>query len=170
MADFNKAIPIILKHEGGFVDHPADPGGATNRGIIFTLFKKYAGELGLPATVEGLKALTEDNAKYIYRKQFWNAMQGDMIKDQQVANIIFDGFVNMGFNGIKIAQREVGETADGLIGQKSLQAINGAAPKILFQGIKEGRIKYYTDLAERKPQMKVFLKGWLNRINSFNYV
>lgn len=169
MADFEKAIPHVLKWEGGYVDHPADPGGATNRGIIFTLFKQYADVLGLPKTKDGLKLLSEDQAKLIYREHFWNRMRGDNIRDQQVAEIIFDGFVNMGFNGLKIAQREAGTDADGNIGTNSLQAINGAAPVVLFNGIKDARIDYYKRLAERKPQMQVFLKGWLNRINSFVY-
>lgn len=169
MADFEKSIPHILKWEGGYVDHPADPGGATNRGIIFTIFKQYAGVLGLPPTKEGLQQLTEGQAKLIYREQFWNRMKGDLINDQQVADIIFDGFVNCGRNGLKIAQREAGTDADGEIGNNSLQAINLANPRILFAGIKDARIKYYENLAERKPAMKVFLKGWLNRINSFVY-
>jgi lysozyme family protein len=170
MADFEKSIPHVLKWEGGYVDHPADPGGATNRGIIFTLFKQFADELGLPKTKEGLKQLTEGQAKHIYRIQFWNKMKGDLIKDQRVADIIFDGFVNMGKNGLKVAQKEAGVEVDGEFGPKTIEAINNAAPKLLFEGIKDGRIAYYKRLAEKKPPMQVFLKGWLNRISSFNYV
>lgn len=170
MADFEKAIPLILKHEGGYVDHIADPGGATNRGIIFSIFCNYAEEFGLPKTKEGLKQLHEIQAKAIYRKQFWDKMQGDKINDQQVAEIIFDGFVNMGKNGLKIAQKEAGVTIDGNIGPQSIQMINAADPRLLFNGIKDARIGYYERLAGRKPQMQVFLKGWLNRINSFNYL
>lgn len=169
MADFEKAIPHVLKWEGGYVDHPADPGGATNMGIIFSIFTNYADEFHLPKTKEGLKQLHEIQAKAIYRKQFWDRMKGDQIKDQQVAEIIFDGFVNMGYNGLKIAQKEAGAQADGKIGEQSIQMINAANPKLLFDGIKDARIAYYKRLAERKPQMAVFLKGWLNRINSFVY-
>lgn len=167
MADFEKAIPTILKWEGGFVDHPADPGGATNRGIIFSLFKQYAKSLGLLPDITGLKNLTEAQAKKIYKVHFWDRMSGDLIKSQNVATIIFDAFVNCGNNGIKIAQREAGVEADGAFGPNTLAVINQASPKVLYAGIKDGRIKYYNDLAERKPQLKVFLKGWLNRANSF---
>ena len=169
MADFEKAIPHVLKWEGGFVNHPADPGGATNRGIIFSLFKEYAKSLGLLPNVDALKSLTEAQAKKIYKSHFWDKMQGDKFTDQSIANITFDGFVNSGYNGIKIVQRMAGTKTDGIIGTNSLFVINSAVPQVLFESIKDERIRYYESLAERKPQMQVFLKGWLNRINSFNY-
>jgi len=169
MANFEKAIPTILKWEGGFVDHPADPGGATNRGIIFSLFKQYAKMLGLLPDITGLKALTEDQAKKIYKIHFWDKMLGNQFKSQNVAEITFDAFVNCGNNGIKITQRAAGVEADGIIGKNSIGVINGADPKLLYLNIKDGRIAYYKNLAERKPSLQVFLKGWLNRANSFNF-
>lgn len=169
MADFEKAIPIILKHEGGFVDHPADPGGATNRGIIFSLFKQYAKALGLLPTIDALKSLTEDQAKFIYREHFWDRMQGDLFNDQQVANIVFDAYVNCGKRGLELIQKEVGVWCDGSIGPQSLEAINAANPHLLFDGFKDARKDYYIRLAERKPALKVFLKGWLNRVEAFKY-
>lgn len=169
MADFNRAIPIILKHEGGFVWHEADPGGATNRGIIFSLFKQYASALELEPTVEVLKTLTEDQAKFIYREHFWDKMRGDDFRSQAVADIVFDGFVNMGGRALRMLQLEIGVTVDGIIGAGTLAIVNAADPELVFNGYKDARILYYNDLAERKPSMKVFLKGWLSRINSFNY-
>ena len=169
MADFEQSVGLVLKHEGGFVNHPSDPGGATNRGIIFTLFKQYAKSLGLLSTVDGLKNLTEDQAKFIYREHFWNTMKGDEIINQNIADILFDGYVNMWTKAIKLMQKEAGAEADGVIGPGSLQAINNANARILFQGYKDARIKFYKDLAAKKPKLQVFLKGWLNRINSFEY-
>lgn len=169
MAEFEKAIPHTLKWEGGFVNHPADPGGATNRGITFNLFKQYAKSLGFMPTVDALKNMTEVQAKSIYKVHFWDKMRGLEFKDQSVANITFDAFVNCGYNGIKIVQRMAGTNDDGIIGPNSLTAINGANPKVLFDSIKEERVNYYKDLAERKPQMGVFLRGWLNRVDSFVY-
>lgn len=173
MADFERAIPIILKHEGGFVDHPADPGGATNRGIIFSLYKQYAKALELPDTVDGLKNLTEDQAKFIYKGHFWDKMRGDDFKSQAVADIVFDGYVNMGNKALKLLQVELGigtiTEVDGIIGPMTLSILNFAAPEVVFEGYKDTRIQFYQDLAVRKPKLQVFLKGWLNRINSFNY-
>jgi len=169
MAEFEKAIPNVLKWEGGYVNHPSDPGGATNRGIILTVFKKYAAELGLTPDVDGLKKLTEEQAKIIYKRQFWDLMRGDEIRDQQVADIIFDGFVNMGRNALKIAQRVMGETIDGQFGPSTISTLNAASGRIFFDSYKDARVMYYKNLVDKKPSMQVFLKGWLNRINSFKY-
>ncbi len=169
MADFEQSIPIILKHEGLFVNHPSDPGGATNRGITFSLFKAYAKALGLLPTIDALKSLTEDQAKFIYREHFWQVMRGDEIINQNIADIMFDGFVNMGGKAVKLMQKDAGTEADGTIGPATLQAINNANARILFHGYKDARIKFYKDLAQKKPKLQVFLNGWLNRINSFEY-
>lgn len=169
MADFESAIKIILKHEGGYVNHPSDPGGATNRGITYGLFKQYAGILGSSKNLDSLKNLTEHQAKVIYRMEFWNKMKGDQFGDQQLANIVFDGYVNMGVKALKLIQKEAGAWADGIIGSESLQAINRANPKLLFEGYKDARIKFYENLVAKKPELRVFRNGWLNRINSFVY-
>lgn len=169
MAEFNKAIDIILKHEGGFVDHPSDPGGATNKGITFNLFKLYSKALNLSPVVDSLKALTIDQAKFIYINEFWEPMQGDKFKDQQLANIVFDGFVNMGNKAIKILQKELKVYPDGKIGDESLRAINAGSPAELFNRYKEARTQFYLNLIKEKPSLEVFKKGWLNRINSFTY-
>lgn len=169
MANFDISIGIVLRHEGLFSNNPHDAGSATMRGITFNLFRNYADTLGMVKSVESLKTLTEDQAKVIYREEFWNAMQGDLWKDQQLANIVFDGFINMGRRSIRMIQIEAGVPADGFIGINSLQVINNANAKTLFQGYKDARIKFYNDLVEKKPTQKVFLKGWLARINSFEY-
>lgn len=169
MADFNEAIDTILEHEGGYVDHPADPGGATNRGITFKLFKQYAAELGVPGTKDSLKSLTEQQARHIYKKEFWDKFHGDKINDQQVATQVFDFYVNAGAPALKRLQEEIGVTADGVIGPVTLSILNMANPEIVFDGYRDARIQFYKDLAEKKPTMKVFLKGWLNRANKFVY-
>lgn len=170
MADFEKAIPFVLHWEGGLVDDPIDPGGLTNRGITFYVFAKVSKLLlSLEPTRENLKLLTEEQAKIIYRKHFWDAIFGDSINSQSVANLIFDSYVNMGTNGIKITQRAANTKDDGIIGSNSLQAINEAEPQHLFNTIKIARIHYYEDLAERKPALQKFLHGWLNRISSLNF-
>lgn len=170
MASFEQAIKNVLKHEGGYVWHPSDPGGETNFGITDRLDGKVDGLIDVDGDDFGdipVRRLTEDQARIIYRRKFWNKMYGDLIKSQQVAEILFDGFVNMGRNGIKVMQRVLGVVDDGVIGSKTLSAINVYPAKELFDLYKGARIEYYNDLAERKPAMKVFLKGWLNRINSF---
>jgi lysozyme family protein len=170
MASFNVAIKHVLKWEGGLVDHPADPGGLTNRGITWGVFKGYAHTvLGIDPTRENLVNLTETQASEIYRQVFWRNIKGDQINDQNIANALLDGHVNMGRNGIKLMQRECGAEADGIVGPKTIDAINKAAPLVLFQGYIDARKIYYQKLADRKPQMGVFLTGWINRIDDLRY-
>lgn len=172
MADFEKAIPLILKHEGGYVFHPNDPGGETNLGITDMLDGKVDGMVDLDGDKIGdvtVKGLTVAQAKQVYKSRFWDKMQGDKFKDQQIANIVFDGYVNMGARALKMLQKELGCGIDGRIGPNTLAAINSAAPHLLFDDYKDARRMFYIKLAERKPKLKDFLKGWLNRIDSFKY-
>ncbi len=179
MADFNKVIPIILKHEGGYVNNSADPGGATNMGIILKLFRQWAFKFHLEPTEGGLKAMTKEQASVIYKEYFWDRIMGDGITSQPVAALLMDSIVNLDelklasgrrdSTAVKFVQTAVGVTADGLFGQKTLKALNDADPKSVFESLKNSRIGYYNDLVERKPALKEFHKGWLKRVNSFKY-
>jgi type VI secretion system secreted protein VgrG len=172
MADFEKAIPHILKYEGGYVWHKKDPGGETNLGITDRLDGKVDGMIDLDGDGKGdvtVKGLTVAQAKQVYKKRFWDVMKGDDFVDQQVATLVFDGFVNMGANGIKMLQRALYLVDDGKVGPKTLNAVNAADPRFVFTRVKALRQSFYISLADRKPDMKVFLKGWLNRIQSFEY-
>jgi lysozyme family protein len=170
MAKFEIEIPRVLAHEGGYVNHPSDPGGETNRGITDRLDGKIDGLVDLDGDGDGdvdIRGLTEDQAKEVYRQRFWNRMNGDLIESQAIAGILFDGYVNMGGTAVKIMQRLLSQKDDGQCGPKTVAAINAADERTLYQYYKLERIKFYEDLAYRKPQLKVFLKGWLRRINSF---
>lgn len=173
MAVFEKAIGHVLRWEGGLVNHPNDPGGITNRGITIGVFQKYAlSVLGVMPSIEALEMLTEAEAKAIYREVFWPAITGDQIVSQDVANIYFDAFVNMSNSAVAVMQKTLNAmgahlVVDGIHGPLTLAAINAANPVQLFSNFKAARIKYYTDLAQHRPSMAVFLQGWLNRVNSF---
>lgn len=170
MAKFEIAIPHTLVWEGLYANHPNDPGGETMRGITDRLDGEVDGMIDIDGDGVGdvpVKDLTEEQAKTVYRRRFWDRMQGDKIESQLIANILFDGFVNCGFNGIRMMQRILNLKDDGIVGPKTLAAINGADELLLYTKYKLARIQYYQDLAERKPALKVFLRGWLNRISSF---
>lgn len=180
MALFKKVIDHTLKWEGGLVDHPADPGGLTNMGIIWKLFQQVAEPvLGIDASKENLRNLTVDQAIEIYEKVFWPKIMGNALHNQNVANLLFDSFVNLdelkmasgrtSFTSIKMVQESVGADPDGKMGPKTLQLINTCDGEELFNDLKIRRIAYYKDLVDRKPQMNVFLKGWLKRVDSFKY-
>jgi type VI secretion system secreted protein VgrG len=95
-------------------------------------------------------------------------MRGDEIKSQKIAEILFDGYVNMGANAVKLMQNLVGVKQDGQIGPATVAAINASDELELFEEYKEERKRFYVNLANRKPELQVFLKGWLNRMDSFH--
>jgi len=172
MADFNKAIEKVLSKEGGYVWDPVDQGGETNFGIT----DKLDGIVDRMADVDGdgdgdvlIMNLTIDQAKQIYNREFWDKMQGDLINDQSVANIVFDAYVNSGKVALKQLQKVVGVETDGEIGPRTIAAINYAAGSVVFEMFKDARKRFYNSIVERKPSQKRFIKGWMNRINSFQY-
>jgi lysozyme family protein len=172
MADFEKAIKHVLKWEGGYVWHPADPGGETNYGITDRLDGKVDGKVDLNGDGVGdvaVRHLTEQQARVVYRAKFWDKVRGERIRNQKLAEILFDAFVNCGYSGIKLMQYILEVTPDGRVGDITIDAINDSDPETLFYKFKAARKKYYEDLAERKPALKVFLRGWLNRLDSFKW-
>ena len=175
MADFNAFFPTLLKHEGGFVDDPADPGGATNKGITMGTFKNCAQKyLGIEPTLENLKALTDEQAGKIYKPLYWDKVHGDDMDVQELANILFDFQVNAGANASKLLQRVLNDmgaspalAVDGAIGKGTMKVLSAMDQKEVYRRYKEGRIDYYKDLVEKRPTLGKFLKGWINRVNSF---
>jgi lysozyme family protein len=174
MASLDAFFPTLLRFEGGYVDDPDDPGGATNKGITLRTFGPGAALLGIQPTLENLKALTNDQARTIYKAFYWDKIQGDQIGLQELANIVFDFYVNAGANATKLLQNvlnDLGATpplpVDGLIGPATLQAIQRADQKELYRRYKQGRIDYYQDLVANRASLAKFLRGWLNRVNAF---
>lgn len=177
MADFDSFFPTLLRHEGGFVNDPADPGGATNKGVTIATFRLYAQPLlGVEPTLENLRVLTDAQAGKIYKKQYWDAIGGDSILNQSLANIVFDFQVNAGNRSAKLLQsvlNDLGATpklaVDGVVGKGTLSAVNTAKSAEVFARFKQGRKDYYTRLVGQRPALGKFLKGWLARTESFAY-
>jgi lysozyme family protein len=170
MATFDIFLPMLLKFEGGFVDDPDDPGGETNKGVTMATFQSSSHELlGIDPTSDNLKALTDAQAGIIYKALYWNKIQGDAITLQDLANIVCDFFVNSGSHATKLLQSvmiDMGAniSADGVIGPGSIQALNGLPQVEVYRRYKQARIAFYQNLGQKFPK---FLKGWLNRVNSF---
>jgi len=170
MASFDLFLPTLLKHEGGYVDDPEDPGGETNKGVTMDTFCSCSDELlGLDPTSENLKALTDAQAGIIYKTLYWNKIQGDAIALQPLADIVCDFYVNSGTHATKLLQNVlIGMgahlVADGVIGEASLQALAALPQDEVYQQYKQGRIAYYQNLGQKYPK---FLNGWLSRVNSF---
>jgi lysozyme family protein len=176
MADFDIALAITLPLEGEqFTDDPDDPGGATKWGITLDEFSRSSQRLlGIDPTVENLEVLTAAQAGIIYRNDYWNPIKGDSFEFQPLANIVFDFYVNGGTHATTLLQNVINTmnpsaalVVDGSIGQGTLNALASLPQSDVYNQFKQGRIGYYQDLATRKPVLGKFLKGWLNRCNTF---
>jgi lysozyme family protein len=173
MADFSIFLPIVLKFEGGFADDPADPGGATNLGITFKTFSGCAEKiLNVQPTLETLRSLTDNQAGAIYQALYWNAVQGDDMPLQDLANIVCDFYVNAGGHATKLLQQVMNEcgcaiVVDGDIGPASVRALAALDQTEVYRRYKAGRIAYYQNLVADQPGLSKFLDGWLNRVKSF---
>ena len=165
MAKVEILAPYIKKWEGGFTNDPADRGGATNKGVTIATFEAYCKAKSLPRpSVERLKCMTDGEWLDILKTMFWDRWQADKIKSQKLANILVDWVWGSGVYGIKIPQRILGVKQDGIVGNKTLEALNAQDPDKLFQVIYEARKKYLNDITISRPINKRFLKGWLNRL------
>ncbi|CBA16246.1 N-acetylmuramidase [Xanthomonas albilineans] len=175
MADFNVFFPTLLRYEGGFVNDPQDPGGATNKGITLATFRLYAKSLlQVEPALENLRALTDAQAGRIYKTCYWDAVHGDAIALQPLADIVFDFYVNAGNNAIKLLQRVLNEQQsalqlidDGKLGPATLKAVIAADQPDLYMRYKQGRRDYYQRLVAARPTLGKFLKGWLARVEAF---
>ncbi|HEU5137493.1 MAG TPA: glycosyl hydrolase 108 family protein [Steroidobacteraceae bacterium] len=175
MASLERFFPHLLRFEGGFVNDPADPGGATNKGITIATFQRYApAVLGVAPSLDNLRALSDAQAFSIYKVGYWDPLHADEIVDQPLAEIVFDFHVNAGATAVRVLQGALNDSGvkpqlpvDGVVGPGTLQALQGTDPVGLYRTYKQRRIEYYQDLVARRPSLAKFLNGWLKRVNSF---
>ena len=167
MAKYEKLIPTVLKFEGGFANHPSDPGGATNSGVTLSTFRSVYGK---DKTVQDLKNMTNEQWEYIFKTRFWDRWKADDIDNQAIANLLVDWLWASGVYGIKYPQEVLGVKTDGIVGLKTLAAINYYPnKKELFDKLWNRRKKHFEDIVRNRPQSKVFLKGWLRRLSDFKW-
>ena len=166
MADYKKLKPFILKWEGWFVNDKDDLGGATNKGVTLATFRSVYGQ-GKTAT--DLRNMTDQQWETIFKKHFWDKWRADEIEDQSVANILVDWLWASGSYGIKIPQRVLGVAVDGIVGAKTIAAVNAKDGNSFFKEVRQERIDFIDRICNSRPQNKKFKKGWLNRINAIKY-
>lgn len=173
MANVYKLAPWIFKWEGGFVNDPDDLGGATNMGVTISTWKQvgYDKDGDGDIDVDDLHLLTrEDVVNRVLKPHYWDRWKADDIKSQSVANILVDWVWASGVHGIKIPQRLLGVTVDGIVGPKTLAAVNARNPRELFDMIKIARFDFIEDICKKRPANNKFKRGWMNRINDIAYV
>lgn len=150
-------IPRILEHEGGYVDHPRDPGGATNKGVTIATFRAYVKPNG---TVDDLRKLTTEQATIVYKRQYWDKVSADLLPigvDYAVA----DFAVNSGPNrAARYLQRALGVPQDGIVGPRTIAAARNAAPDRLINAICDSRLKFLRGL----ETWSTFGRGWSSRV------
>ena len=154
----------------GFANDPADKGGATMCGVTIATYRSWRRARGYSSTtVDDLKAITFAEWREIFKGQYWNRWKGDSIECQALANLLVDFVWASGANGIRVPQRVLGVTVDGVVGLKTLAALNSADPRELFERLKSERIRFVEGIVKRNPTQAKFLKGWKRRINDITF-
>lgn len=156
---FSRAIPLILKHEGGYVNHPDDPGGETKYGITKRTYPHL-----------DIKTLTVDDAKRIYFEDFWKKYSYENF-EFLVGEKVMDMAVNMGpSRSHKLLQQAVNELClpprlkvDGIIGPNTMTRTNSLNGSAVRDELRKQQKEYYLRLIEKRPSLAVFRKGWLRR-------
>lgn len=155
---FAACLPIILASEGGFVDNPADPGGATNLGITLNALTWW---LGHQATIADVEALTPEMVAPIYQGDYWNPAHCPHCPPG-VDLMVFDCAVNQGVGrALRTLQAAVGVAADGLFGPATAAAVGAASPATTIERVADVRELFYRSL----PTFHVFGVGWLTRVD-----
>lgn len=154
--NFEHCLEMLLDHEGGFVNHPKDPGGMTNLGVTKKVYDKW---IGRESTEAEMRALTPADVGPIYKKNYWDKIRGDDLP-AGVDWAAFDWAVNSGAGRpAKAIQRIVGAAQDGSIGPKTLQAVMDMEPEKIVEGVYNIRQKFYESL----KAFKTFGRGWTRR-------
>ena len=168
MARLEPALQKVLGWEGGFANDPDDSGGPTMKGVTIATYKEYCRRKGRPVpTVNDLKKITNAEILDLADLLYWSKIRGNEIKNQSIADLCFDCVWGSGTGYIKVIQKVLGVTADGIFGPASLNALNNWNPQSkLFELLWNRRKKYLEGCSSAWK----YLKGWMRRLNSFKFV
>lgn len=155
---YERALSLVLKHEGGYVNHPDDPGGATNKGVTQTTYNAYRKRQGQPE--RSVREITEAELRAIYRRQYWDAVRGDDLPSG-LDYAMFDYAVNSGpARAAKELQRILGVADDGVVGLITLGALSDRPIAALVDELCDRRMAFLRGLRH----WPTFGKGWTTRV------
>lgn len=157
-ANFARSLASVLRHEGGYSNHPDDKGGPTNLGVTLATFRKWVKKDG---TVADLKAMTREQASKCYRAVYWNAVKADDLP-AGMDYAVFDYAVNSGpSRAVKALQGVLGVEQDGVVGPVTLAAAQSADPIKTIHALCDQRMAFLRKLSN----WQTFGKGWTNRVD-----
>ncbi len=190
MADIKKYFPHLLTWEGKFVNDPLDKGSATNMGVTLSTWKQvgHDNDGDGDVDIDDIKLLTQDQAISVCKQFYWDRWLADLISNQSVAECLVEWVWGSGKWGIIIPQRILGVTQDGLVGYKTIQAVNAQNQSEFHAKLVEAKFNFIDDLVNNSvaevtkekgrtltqkeiltETQKRFENGWKNRINDFKF-
>lgn len=155
--NFDAALEAILHHEGGYVNHPSDPGGMTNLGVTKRVWEEWVGH---PVDEKTMRALTPELVGPMYKNKYWDKVRGDDLP-AGVDYVVFDAAINSGpGRAVKWLQQSVGAVADGAIGPGTLAKVASMPAEDIVEKYQQTRLEFLQSL----PTWGVFGKGWGRRV------
>ena len=154
--NFDKCLKMLLHHEGGFVNHPRDPGGMTNLGVTRTVYEKWVGR---KVSAQEMKDLKTEDVAPLYKQKYWDRCKCDELPSGLDWSV-FDWAVNSGTGrSAKALQGIIGAVQDGGIGPKTLKLVEEHTPKQMIEKMHDKRQGFYEGL----KTFDTFGKGWTRR-------
>lgn len=157
-ANFEACLSEVLKHEGGWADHPKDPGGATMKGVTIGTFAQFKGR---KVTKDELRAISDADLRAIYRRKYWDVVKGDDLP-AGLDLVAFDAAVNSGpARGARWLQQALGIGVDGKIGPQTLAYARAANVRLVIEDATKVRLSFLRSLRT----WPTFGKGWQRRVD-----
>lgn len=160
--NFDASFRQMLRHEGGFVNHPRDPGGMTNLGVTRAVYEQW---LGRHVSEAEMRALTPSQVEPLYRERYWKAVRADDLPPG-LDYAVFDCAVNSGpGRAARLAQKLVGATQDGAVGPKTLAKIEAIAERDGLASLIEDYCDERLAFLQSLSHWATFGRGWTKRVN-----